>query len=88
MGQNMVSSTHYEPNYDTLRTVSTKIVLAAGVESEGILPSRAAHAAAALLGTKVGVFPSGHSGFLGGEYGQTGEPDAFAARLREALQEA
>jgi pimeloyl-ACP methyl ester carboxylesterase len=88
MGQNMVSTTHYEPNYDALRKVSTKIVLAAGVESEGILPSRAAHAVAALLGTKVRVFPSGHGGFLGGEYGQTGEPDAFAARLREAFQEA
>jgi hypothetical protein len=24
-------------------------------------------------------------GFLGGEYGQTGEPDAFAATLREVL---
>ena len=26
-----------------------------------------------------------HGGFLGGEYGQTGEPDAFAARLRDVL---
>ncbi len=26
-----------------------------------------------------------HGGFLGGEYGQTGEPDAFAATLREVL---
>jgi hypothetical protein len=33
------------------------------------------------------IFPSGHSGFLGGEYGQHGEPDAFAARLREVLAE-
>jgi len=88
MGQNMVSSTHYEPNYETLRKASTKIVLAAGVESEGILPSRAAYAVADLLGTKVQVFPSGHGGFLGGEYGQTGEPNAFAAKLHEALQEA
>ena len=31
------------------------------------------------------VFPSGHGGFLGGEYGQSGEPDAFAAKLREVL---
>jgi hypothetical protein len=31
------------------------------------------------------LFPSGHGGFLGGEYGQTGEPEAFAARLREVL---
>ncbi len=25
------------------------------------------------------------SDFMGGEYGQTGEPDAFAAKLREVL---
>ncbi len=31
------------------------------------------------------VFPGDHAGFLGGEYGQTGAPDAFAARLREVL---
>ena len=34
------------------------------------------------------IFPSGHGGFLGGEYGQTGEPDAFAAKLREVLAQA
>jgi hypothetical protein len=32
------------------------------------------------------TFPSGHGGFLGGEYGQAGEPDAFAAQLREVLE--
>jgi len=31
------------------------------------------------------VFPSGHSGFLGGEFGQTGKPVEFAAKLREVL---
>ena len=30
-------------------------------------------------------FPGGHDGVLGGEYGQTGEPDAFAATLRQVL---
>ena len=37
------------------------------------------------LGTTPVTFPSGHGGFLGGEYGQTGEPDAFAATLRTVL---
>ena len=32
-------------------------------------------------------FPSDHGGFLGGEYGQAGDPDAFAAKLREVLAE-
>jgi hypothetical protein len=31
------------------------------------------------------TFPGGHDGFLGGEYGSTGEPDAFAATLRKVL---
>ncbi len=40
-----------------------------------------------LIGSPIGAgsFPGGHSGFLGGEYGQTGEPEAFAAKLREVL---
>lgn len=86
MAQNMVSSTHFEPDFDSLRAASTRIVLAAGIESEGILPSRAAKVVADRLDTQVAVFPSGHGGFLGGEYGQTGEPAAFAARLRAVLQ--
>jgi hypothetical protein len=32
------------------------------------------------------IFPSHHGGFLGGEYGQTGAPDAFAAKLRQVLR--
>jgi pimeloyl-ACP methyl ester carboxylesterase len=85
LGQNMVSSTHSQPDFDALRAASTRIVVAAGAESEGILPSRAAKAIAERLGATAVTFPSGHAGFLGGEYGQTGEPDAFAATLREVL---
>jgi hypothetical protein len=31
------------------------------------------------------MFPSHHGGFLGGEFGWPGQPEAFAARLREVL---
>jgi pimeloyl-ACP methyl ester carboxylesterase len=86
MGQNMISGTTYEPDFDALRAASTRVVIAAGVESEGILPSRCAFAIADQLGTDVVMFPSGHGGFMGGEYGQPpGEPEAFAAKLREVL---
>ena len=37
------------------------------------------------LGTDPVIFPGNHGGFLGGEYGQTGDPDAFAAKLRIVL---
>jgi pimeloyl-ACP methyl ester carboxylesterase len=85
VGQNMVSCTHYQPDFDALRAASTRIVLAAGSESDGEMAHRGAEAVADRLGTTPVTFPSGHGGFLGGEYGQTGEPDAFAARLREVL---
>jgi hypothetical protein len=85
MGQNIVTGTHYELDFDALRAASTRIVMAAGIESEGIMTSRAAFAIAERLGSEVVIFPSGHGGFMGGEYGQQGEPDAFAAKLREVL---
>jgi hypothetical protein len=85
LAQNIISCTHYEPDFDALRAAPTRIVLAAGAESEGEMAHRGAEAAAQRLGTTPVLFPSGHGGFLGGEYGQTGEPDAFAAKLREVL---
>jgi pimeloyl-ACP methyl ester carboxylesterase len=85
LGQNLITSTHYGPDFDALRSASTRIVIAAGEESEGQLANRGAFAAAERLGTKPVSFPSDHGGFLGGEYGQTGKPDTFAAKLREVL---
>ena len=85
LGQNMLTSIDYEPDVDALESASTRVVLAAGEESEGELASRGAFAVAERLGTKPVLFPSGHGGFLGGEYGQSGQPDAFAAKLREVL---
>lgn len=87
LGQNIITCTHYEPDFKGLRAASTRIVLAAGVESEGQLAYRAAVAAAERLGIEPVRFPSDHGGFLGGEYGQAGDPDAFAAKLREVLAE-
>ncbi|MDQ2964429.1 MAG: alpha/beta hydrolase [Chloroflexota bacterium] len=85
LGQNMVSCTHYEFDFDVLRAASTRIVIGAGAESEGELASRAAAAVAERLGTTPVTFPSGHGGFLGGEYGQAGDPDGFASTLRQVL---
>jgi hypothetical protein len=85
VGQNIVSCTHYEPEFEALRAASTRIVVAAGAESDGELAHRGADAVAERLGTTPVSFPGGHAGFLGGEYGQTGEPEPFAVRLREVL---
>ena len=67
VGQNMVSCTHYQHDFDALRRASTRIVIGAGAESEGELAHRAAVAVAERLGTAPVTFPSGHGGFLGGE---------------------
>jgi pimeloyl-ACP methyl ester carboxylesterase len=83
--QNLITCTHFEPDFEALKAASTRIVMAAGVESAGQLACRGAEAAAQRLGVTVEPFPSDHGGFLGGEYGQAGDPDAFAAMLREVL---
>jgi pimeloyl-ACP methyl ester carboxylesterase len=82
---NLITCTHHEHDLDVLRSVPTRIVIGVGAESEGELAHRAGVALAGRLGLEPVVFPSGHGGFLGGEYGQTGEPEAFAAALREVL---
>ena len=83
--QNIITCAHFEPDFAALRAASTRIVMAAGVESKGTLAYRGAIAAADRLGQTPESFPSDHSGFLGGEYGQAGNPDAFAAKLRAVL---
>jgi hypothetical protein len=81
----IIATTTYEFDFEALHDTSTRIVVAAGAESDGELAHRAALAVAERLGTAAVIFPSHHAGFLGGEYGQTGDPDAFAAKLREVL---
>ncbi len=61
------------------------MVVAVGVESQGVLTGRTSLATAEALGQEAAVFPSHHGGFMGGEHGYAGEPEAFAARLREVL---
>ena len=86
LSQFMIAASHFEPDFDALRAASTRIIMAAGVESDGIMASRGAFAVAERLGTDVMKFPGGHNGFMGGEYGQEpGDPEAFAAKLREVL---
>ena len=87
LGQYIVPCTHFEPDFEALRAASTRIVMAAGVDSGGTMASRGAFAVAERLGTTAVTFPGDHGGFFGGEYGQAGEPDAFAAKLREVLAE-
>jgi pimeloyl-ACP methyl ester carboxylesterase len=84
---NMVAVTHYELDFDALRESPTRIVIGAGAVSEGEMAHRAALGVAEQLGVEPVIFPSHHGGFLGPESGYAGEPEAFAAKLREVLAE-
>jgi pimeloyl-ACP methyl ester carboxylesterase len=85
VGQTIIGTTHHEHDFEALRAASTRTVLAAGAESDGELAHRGAEAIAERLGMEATIFPSHHAGFLGGEFGQTGDPDAFAVTLRQVL---
>jgi pimeloyl-ACP methyl ester carboxylesterase len=85
VGQNIVSCNYYQHDFDALGAASTRIVVGIGAESGETLARRAGLAVAERLGTRPVTFPSHHGGFLGGEYGHSGDPDAFAAKLREVL---
>ncbi len=75
----------YRPDVEALSAAPTRIVIAVGEESEGTMTARTAAATAALLGQSPTVFPSHHGGFMGGEFGYAGRPEAFARKLREVL---
>ena len=77
--------TSYRPDAEALGSAPTRIVIAMGEESAGTFTGRTAVATAELLGQEATVFPSHHGGFLGGEFGYAGRPEAFAVRLREVL---
>lgn len=88
VGQNILSCTGYEPDFAALAAAATRILPAAGRESAEEMAARGGAAVAARLGKDVTWFPGNHGGFLGDAYGMPGEPEAFAAALREALQPA
>ena len=79
--------TAYRPDVTALTAAPTRVVIAVGVESRGLITGRTSVAAAEVLGQKATDFPGDHGGFLGGEFGQRGEPEAFATRLREVLDQ-
>ncbi|KQR10378.1 alpha/beta fold hydrolase [Cellulomonas sp. Leaf334] len=80
--------TAYRPDVAALTAGSARVVVAGGIESHDTLTWRTSAALADALGQELTVFPSNHGGFLGGEFGQEGQPEAFAARLREILDAA
>ena len=83
--RNISACVAYRPDLEALAALGDRLVLAAGVESGQQLAARGARSVAGALGRPVVEFPSNHGGFLGGEHGQQGDPDGFAAASRAAL---
>jgi pimeloyl-ACP methyl ester carboxylesterase len=77
--------TSYRPDTEALTAAPTRVVIAVGEESHDTFTGRAAVATAELLGQRASVFPSHHGGFLGGDFGYAGQPEAFASKLRDVL---
>jgi pimeloyl-ACP methyl ester carboxylesterase len=88
LGHSVVWLTTFEPDFAALEAAPTRKVIAVGADSHGELAQRGGEEVAKRLRTEGVRFPGDHGGFLGGEYGQTGKPDEFAAKLREVLDEA
>jgi len=78
----------YRPDVDALAAAPARVIIAVGEESAGTFTGRTAVATAELLGGEATVFPSHHGGFLGGESGYAGQPEAFARRLRDVIEDA
>lgn len=77
----------YYPEIEALTAAPTRVLIAVGEESLGTFTGRSAVATAGLLDQQATVFPSHHGGFMGGEFGYAGQPEAFARKLREVLDD-
>jgi len=86
LGLNNATCAPFVPDLTALQEASTRIVVVAGEESARQLTGRAAAGVAEALGVELTMFPGDHGGFMDGELGQRGEPEAFAARLHEVLE--
>jgi pimeloyl-ACP methyl ester carboxylesterase len=83
--RNIPACNAYAPDVDALRALGDRLVVAVGAESGQQMAARGGRSVAEAVGVPVTTYPSDHAGFLGGEYGQHGDPDAFAAALRASL---
>ena len=77
--------TRHRPDLEALTATPTRLVIAVGEESAGTVTDRTSRALAERLGREPAVFPSHHGGFVGGDSGFAGQPEAFARRLRAVL---
>jgi pimeloyl-ACP methyl ester carboxylesterase len=78
LGHSFQAVADYEPDFDLLKSSSTRIVPGVGEESRGELAHEGGLGLAKRLGTQAAVFPGAHGGF------DTNAPE-FAVKLHEVL---
>ncbi len=76
------------PDAEAIQASSVRVVPAIGAEGEGGLARRGGEALARLLGVDPVVFPGDHGGFAASDWSPNNHPAAFAAKLRELVDEA
>lgn len=86
LGHNMAIPA-YQPDGEALRACGVRIVPAVGAASTTEMPRRGGEALAALLGVEAVGFPGDHGGFVASEWSPDNDPAAFAARLKEVLDQ-
>lgn len=77
----------FVPDIDALRATPVRVIPAIGALGEGGLARRGGEAIAKLLGVDPVVFPGDHGGFAANAWSPNNDPAAFAAKLRELLDE-
>jgi pimeloyl-ACP methyl ester carboxylesterase len=78
----------FVPDIEALRTSPVRVIPAIGVEGQGTLARRGGVALAEQMGVEPVIFPGDHGGFAANEWSPSNDPAAFAAKLRELLDEA
>ncbi|WP_114908159.1 alpha/beta fold hydrolase [Ornithinimicrobium murale] len=78
----------FRPDPQVIGAAPTRVLIAVGEESQGMLTGRMATHTAELLGQEATVFPSHHGGFSAEDGPWPGQAGAFAVRLRAVLAEA
>jgi pimeloyl-ACP methyl ester carboxylesterase len=77
----------YTPRAAALNSSGVRIVPAVGAEGEGTMARRGGEAFAGLLGAAPVIFPGDHGGFTANEWTPNNDPQAFAEKLRNVVDD-
>lgn len=78
----------FVPDAEAIQASPVRVIPAIGAEGEGGLARRGGEALAGLLGVDPVIFPGDHGGFAATDWSPNNDPAAFAAKLRELIDEA